>query len=58
MIFTAVSYDLFILMYNYNVCIYVNMFACRGPQGRIAVQLNALTSYCYTRVKRGDLPVL
>ena len=31
-IFTAVSYDVFILMYNYSVCIYVNMFAQRAAR--------------------------
>ena len=30
--FTAVSYDVFILMYNYSVCIYVNMFAQRAAR--------------------------
>ena len=32
MIFTAVSYDVFILMYYYSVCIYVNMFVQRAAR--------------------------
>ena len=43
MIFTAVSYDVCILMYNYSVCIYV-ICLHRVPQGRIAVHLNGLPS--------------